>query len=426
MSRSILYVFRAIWWMVILNLLSVPIAAADGTCEDILANAPYDVTQYQDTSYVFMDRESTQAEKDHLDHSGTFGITIDDIPFDFHDIGNADRQITQNQSFQFSSENRLSVLIYSGAKNIIDAWLQCMTSLGGIRLRFESDDASGLFTNHLLLHIQYFPSVQNGIIIDQPNMHLNSPGKIPEAKSVTDDAHCLDPATKYVAGKTECIVKIETNSPWDSFSVALDFVDDNGNKQTKAGFVPVRAKLHATSQPWPKNTPEIVLYAYANYSAAEPNAHNIKRETPDIDGYFIQDSVQSSVSGNTYNCYKAASVDPGGGGVVLEIDVTQADKQGEQCFGHFRGTQVQMYWNPPQPPPSKINEVLGAIGPVEPWSSNTAWVRYDTLSARDQNLVGRFANTFEDACKSKTYFTYFQRNGWQTQLEARTVRMEAS
>jgi hypothetical protein len=412
MSTPIISVFRAILWALLLNLSFVRIASAADTCLDLLTHQPYDVTKYTEETYLFMDRESTQSEKDNLDHAGGFGTTIDGVPFDIKDANNVDRLISSNTSFEFSESNRLSVLIYSGAHDIVEAWKECVTSLGEIRLWFETNGSgSGPYTNSVLLHLQYYPSIHNGIIVEQPNMHLDAPGTIPEAKAVVDNAKCLDTKTTYVAGKTDCVVKIETKSQWDTIPIVLSFVDDAGHKQTKTAFLPVRAKLHATPKPWPSKTTDVTLYAFANDSAGEPNAHATIRSPPDLDGFFIKDSINKTYTGNTRNCRVEATVDPGGGGVILETDVTQADKNGEQCYGHFNGTQVQMSWDPPQPPPP-ADHALPPIEQVNPWTSKTAWVRYDTLVQVNQGVIGKFADTYEKACIAKSSFTSYPKEEW--------------
>jgi hypothetical protein len=327
----------------------LPSTARADDCLDVLTHKVYDITDYQEISFAYLDRESTSNEKTHQDETAGVGVVIDDIPFTVNDRKNADTQISNNQHFHFESQDRIHVLTYSGQANIITAWSDCMSQRGGIQLRFEGVDS--LFTNKLVLHIKYFVATSDGVIRPQPNLHLGAAVQFPPNVTVQDSAGCLALSNPkiYKAGETICDVQIQTQSQWDSFPITFPFVDDSNNPKSATVFVPMRAKLRAAQQAWPSKATDISLYAFANDSASEPNAHNHQRVPADLSGYFIQDSIVKKLAGrtNTGRCAIDSRIDPSGGAAVLEVDVTQSDGPGEVCEGFFHGTQVQMYWQPP-------------------------------------------------------------------------------
>src|SRR5271156_2265453 len=207
---------------------------------------------------------------DHLDHERALFTARNDregIPMDIKDNNNVDRQVSQSDNLRFASADRESVLLYSGQPKIIQAWSDWMRDHGGLKLRFEPNGS--LFSNDVLLHIEYWKRGGPGLDV-QPNMKLHQPVHITQAKKLVDANKCLQLTTIYRPG-SYCDVQIQTASLWDSFSVAMPFVDDKGNPASVSAFLPVRAELKTESKKWPSQGTDIMLYAYANESVAEPN-----------------------------------------------------------------------------------------------------------------------------------------------------------
>src|SRR5262249_35476442 len=244
--------------------------------------------------FTLMDGGSTKAEADHLGHQGGAGITYEGIPLNATDINNADRQVSQSKSFRFASASRESVLIYSGASTILDKWSECMAELGGIRLRFEPN--MSLFTNDIVLHIEYWKIADPKRVVIQPDLRLQQAVRIP-AKQVIDSNKCLQPTTKYREG-TVCDVQIKTASQWDSFSIHMPFIENNGTtRHSVSGFLPVRAELKVEKRAWPSGQTEIFKHTWANDNTNEPNAKATLVVNADP-GFFILDSISATVTGN--------------------------------------------------------------------------------------------------------------------------------
>jgi hypothetical protein len=334
-SAVMIWAISALW---------LPAAYAD-ECKDVLTNAIYDVTDYRHSSFVFMDRASTQSEKDHLDTSGAGGINIDGIPINVSDNHNADRQLAQSSKLTFRSEDRESVLLYSGQEKIISAWSACMNKHGGMKIRFEPNGS--LFTNDILMHVEYWQAGGTPGII-QPALKLRQAVQIKDAKSVSDPNKCLQPSTTYKPGVI-CTVQIRTSSQWDSFSVNLPFTDERKNPFSVTAFLPARPQLRATSKPFPTSGDELLIYAWGNDTAAESNATQT-RTVPAETGYFIKSPISASHTGNNQGyCTATAGLINDGTLAKLTVAINKVEDPGRQCWGHFQGSQVKLYWDPPPP-----------------------------------------------------------------------------
>jgi hypothetical protein len=319
-------------------------------CSDVLINKAYDVTDYRHSSFYFMDRASSQSEKVNFAHSAGAGFDIDGVPIKANDAGSASRQLGRFDRSTFISDEREQFLLYSGAGNILKAWSECISNKGDIRLRFEPHGQEGL-TNKIILHINYYPLVQEQRLLDQPDYKLLRRPSI-AAKSIEDPNGCLDPGHIYRAGKDSCDLIIETNSVWDAQPVTLPFVDAKTQaKHSISGFIPVRARVKVEIKKWPAgNVPEYHLHASAQHSASESSARNVQVVYADPNFVFLS-SFEVRKGGNTSLCKMEARSD--GETANLYTAVTRSDVEDEYCDGYFSGKQARFYWDPP--PPAEAN-----------------------------------------------------------------------
>src|SRR5262249_11780749 len=121
-------------------------------------------------------------------------------------------------------------------------------------------------------------------------------------------------------------------------------------RHSVSGFLPVRAELKVEKRAWPSGQTEIFKHTWANDNTNEPNAKATLVVNADP-GFFILDSISATVTGNNIGngCAATATLQNGGTSAVLYVGVGTAKTAGRTCDGHWRGTKVKFYWDPPQP-----------------------------------------------------------------------------